>query len=82
MLYPHPAWRQEPWLHLAEQETQLDEPALSISPLLRHCGRYVALRHAVRLWYFSPHALLSFLQIFDLAPTMCWTGIWFLRRHV
>ena len=82
MLCAHHPGCQKAWMAPAGQETQVDGPALRVSPLLHHRGRDVALRHAVRLWHFSPHALLGFLQSFGLAPAMCWTGIWFLRRHV
>ena len=65
----------------AREGASLKTPALGISPLLHHGGRDVALRDAVRLWHLPPHALLDFLKILDLAPTMSGTGVWSLRSH-
>ena len=76
-----PTWALCKMMVLTGQETQVNKPALGVSPLLHHSGRNVALRHAVRLWHFTPHALLGFLQVSGLAPSMSWTSVWSFRSH-
>jgi len=60
----------------AEQDKPLSGPSLSVAPLLHHSGRNVSLRHAVRLWHVSLHALLNFPHVFFLAPAMRRLGVW------